>query len=309
MTVSVEYFASVFNSTLRYMTPLLLITLCACVCSKVRVFNIALEGTLLTAAFFSFLAQYYVRNIYVAILVAILVGCMMAFVMGFFIVKLNGHPMIVGMALNTFAMGITTFLLSMVFHTKGVVSDVTMTGLTKITLPGISRIPVLGTMLSSLTTIDYLAFVMAIVVYVVMYKTRVGFRLRAIGINPDAASSLGINVKKYQLIAVTLAGGLNGLAGTLLTLGSVTLFVQNISSARGYVALAANALCRSHPLGALLSSALFGFTTALSYVLQNTAAKQQLLNCIPYVSTIAAMAIYNVLATRRQKARAAKTDA
>lgn len=306
MNVSVEYFASVFNSTLRYMTPLLLITLCACVCSKVRVFNIALEGTLLTAAFFSFLAQYFLRNIYLSILVSLLVGSLMAFIMAFFIVKLNGHPMIVGMALNTFAMGITTFLLSMVFHTKGVVSDITMTGLTKITLPGISSVPVLGTMFSSLTTVDYFAFLMAVIVYVVMYKTKVGFRLRAIGINPDAASSLGVNVQKYQLIAVTLAGAMNGLAGTLLTLGSVTLFVQNISSARGYVALAANALCRSHPLGALLSSALFGFTTALSYVLQNTAAKQQLLNCIPYVSTILAMAIYNALAMRKHRQKAAR---
>lgn len=304
MNVSVDYLASVFNSTLRYMTPLLLITLCACVCSKVRVFNIALEGTLLMTAFFSFLAHYFLRNIYLSVLIAILVGCLVAFVMAAFIVKFNGHPMIVGMALNTFAGGLTTFLLSMVFHTKGVVSDVTMTGLTKVTLPLISRAPVLGTMFSSLTTVDYFAFVMAVVVYVIMYKTRVGFRLRAIGINPDAASSLGVNVPKYQIIAVTLAGGLIGLAGTLLTLGSVTLFVQNISSARGYVALAANALCRSHPLGALLSSALFGFTTALSYVLQNTAAKQQLLNCIPYVSTIIAMAVYNVIAARRRRARA-----
>lgn len=305
MTVSIEYFASVFNSTLRYMTPLLLVTLCACVCSKVRVFNIALEGTLLCAAFFSFLTHYFTHNIYLAVLVAILVGFLMAFIMGFFIVKLNGHPMIVGMALNTFAGGVTTFLLSMVFHTKGVVSDASMVGLYKVSLPVISRIPVLSTMFSSLTIIDYLAFALAVLLFIVMYKTKVGFRLRAIGINPSAASSLGINVQRYQLVAVTLAGGLNGLAGTLLTLGSVTLFVQNISAARGYVALAANALCNSHPLGALLSSALFGFTTALSYVLQNTAAKQQLLNCIPYISTIAAMAIYNTIAVRRQKANRA----
>ena len=306
MNVSIEYLASVFNSTLRYMTPLLLVTLCANVCSKVRVFNIALEGTLLASAFFAFLTQYYLRNIYISVLVAILSGCLMAFVMAFFIVKLNGHPMIVGMALNTFAGGLTTFLLSMVFHTKGVVTDITMTGLTKITLPLVNRVPVLNVMFSSLTTVDYAAFLLAVVVYVVMYKTRVGFRLRAIGINPDAAGSLGVNVQKYQIISVTLAGGLIGLAGTLLTLGSVTLFVQNISAARGYVALAANALCRSHPLGALFSSALFGFTTALSYVLQNTAAKQQLLNCIPYISTIAAMAVYNLASTRKRKGRVAK---
>lgn len=301
MSISIDYLASVFNSTIRYMTPILLVALCAGVCSKVKVFNIALEGTLLTSAFFAFLAQYFVRRIWVAVLVAVLVGMAMTFVMAFFIVKLKGQPMIVGMALNTFALGFTTFLLSVIFNTKGTVTDPTLTGLPKVVLPGIRNLPVVSTMFSSLTVIDYAAFGFAVLSYIIMYKTVVGFRLRAIGINKEAAASMGINVEKYQIIAVTLSGGLIGLAGCLLSLGSVTLFIQNISSARGYVALAANNLCQGHPLGALLSSALFGFTTALSYVLQNTAAKQQLLNCIPYAATIIAMAVYNGIARRRRK--------
>lgn len=304
MNVSINYLASVFNSTIRYMTPILLVALCAGVCSKVKVFNIALEGTLLMSAFFAFLTQYFTRNILLAVLVAVAVGMVMTFIMSFCIVKLHGQPMVVGMALNTFALGCTTFLLSVIFHTKGVVSDPTLKGLPKVALPVIQNIPVVSTMFSSLTAVDYAAFALAILMYIVMYKTVIGFRLRAIGINDHAANSLGINVPKYQIIATTLSGGMIGLAGCLLSLGSVTLFIQNISSARGYVALAANNLCQGHPLGALLSSALFGFTTALSYVLQNTAAKQQLLNCIPYVSTIAAMAIFNVMTRRR--ARAAK---
>lgn len=304
MNLSVNYLASVFNSTIRYMTPILLVALCAGVCSKVKVFNIALEGTLLMSAFFAFLTQYFARNILLAVLVAVAVGMVMTFIMSFCIVKLHGQPMVVGMALNTFALGCTTFLLSVIFHTKGVVSDPTLKGLPKVALPVIQNIPVVSTMFSSLTAVDYAAFALAILMYIVMYKTVIGFRLRAIGINDHAANSLGINVPKYQIIATTLSGGMIGLAGCLLSLGSVTLFIQNISSARGYVALAANNLCQGHPLGALLSSALFGFTTALSYVLQNTAAKQQLLNCIPYVSTIAAMAIFNVMTRRR--ARAAK---
>ena len=304
MNVSINYLASVFNSTIRYMTPILLVALCAGVCSKVKVFNIALEGTLLMSAFFAFLTQYFTRNIYLAVLVAIVVGMVMTFIMSFCIVKLHGQSMVVGMALNTFALGCTTFLLSVIFHTKGVVSDPSLKGLPKVALPIIKDLPVVSTMFSSLTAVDYLAFVLAVLMYIIMYKTVIGFRLRAIGINDHAANSLGINVPKYQIIATTLSGGMIGLAGCLLSLGSVTLFIQNISSARGYVALAANNLCQGHPLGALLSSALFGFTTALSYVLQNTAAKQQLLNCIPYISTIAAMALFNVIARRR--ARAAK---
>ena len=301
MTISIEYLASVFATVIRQTSPILLVALCAGVCSKVKVFNIALEGTLLISAFFAFLTQYFVRNIWLSVLVAMAVAMTVTFIMSFFIVKLKGQPMIVGMAINTFALGFTTFLLSMIFNTKGTVTDPTLKGLPKITLPVIKDIPVVSTMFSSLTIIDYAAFVLAVVMYVIMYKTVIGFRLRAIGVNKSAASSLGVNVERYQIVATTLSGSMIGLAGCLLSLGSVTLFIQNISAARGYVALAANNLCQGHPLGCLLSSALFGFTKALAQVLQNTAIKQQLLECIPYIATIVAMAVYNAIARRRAK--------
>ena len=301
MTISIEYLASVFATVIRQTSPILLVALCAGVCSKVKVFNIALEGTLLISAFFAFLTQYFVRNIWLSVLVAMAVAMLITFIMSFFIVKLKGQPMIVGMAINTFALGFTTFLLSMVFNTKGTVTDPTLKGLPKITLPVIKDIPVVSTMFSSLTIIDYAAFVLAVVMYVIMYKTVIGFRLRAIGVNKSAASSLGVNVERYQIVATTLSGSMIGLAGCLLSLGSVTLFIQNISAARGYVALAANNLCQGHPLGCLLSSALFGFTKALAQVLQNTAIKQQLLECIPYIATIVAMAVYNAIAKRRAR--------
>ena len=301
MTISIEYLASVFATVIRQTSPILLVALCAGVCSKVKVFNIALEGTLLISAFFAFLTQYFVRNIWLSVLVAMAVAMTVTFIMSFFIVKLKGQPMIVGMAINTFALGFTTFLLSMVFNTKGTVTDPTLKGLPKVTLPVIKDIPVVSTMFSSLTIIDYAAFVLAVVMYVIMYKTVIGFRLRAIGVNKSAASSLGVNVERYQIVATTLSGSMIGLAGCLLSLGSVTLFIQNISAARGYVALAANNLCQGHPLGCLLSSALFGFTKALAQVLQNTAIKQQLLECIPYIATIVAMAVYNAIAKRRAK--------
>lgn len=301
MTISIEYLASVFATVIRQTSPILLVALCAGVCSKVKVFNIALEGTLLISAFFAFLTQYFVRNIWLSVLVAMAVAMLTTFIMSFFIVKLKGQPMIVGMAINTFALGFTTFLLSMIFNTKGTVTDPTLKGLPKITLPVIKNIPVVSTMFSSLTIIDYAAFVLAVVMYIIMYKTVIGFRLRAIGVNKSAASSLGVNVERYQIVATTLSGSMIGLAGCLLSLGSVTLFIQNISAARGYVALAANNLCQGHPLGCLLSSALFGFTKALAQVLQNTAIKQQLLECIPYIATIVAMAVYNAIAKRRAK--------
>lgn len=298
------YLAQVINSTIREISPILLVALCAGVCSKVQVFNIALEGTLLMSSFFAFLTHYFVRNIYLSVAVAMTVAMCMTFIMSFFIVKLNGQPMIVGMALNTFARGFTTFLLSVIFNTKGAVNPTDLKGLTKIDLPGIRGIPFLSTMFSSLTIIDYLAFLLAVVMFIIMYRTVIGFRLRALGINASAASSLGINVKRYQILAATLSGCLIGLAGCLLTLGRNAMFIQDISGARGYVALAANNLCKGHPLGAMLSSALFGFTTALAQSLQGTAIRQQLLQCIPYISTITAMAVYNAYARARARRKA-----
>lgn len=296
-----NYLAQVINSTIREISPILLVALCAGVCSKVQVFNIALEGTLLMSAFFAFLTHYFLRNIFLSVAVAMAVAMAMTFIMSFFIVKLKGQPMIVGMALNTFARGFTTFLLSVIFNTKGAVNPTDLKGLTKVDLPGVKGIPFVSTMLSSLTIIDYLAFALAIAMFVIMYRTVIGFRLRALGINRSAASSLGINVQRYQITATTLSGCLIGLAGCLLTLGRNAMFIQDISGARGYVALAANNLCKGHPLGAIISSALFGFTTALAQSLQGTAIRQQLLQCIPYISTIAAMAIYNAYARARAR--------
>ena len=293
------YLAQVINSTLREISPILLVALCAGVCSKVQVFNIALEGTLLTSAFFAFLTHYFLHNIFLSVAVAMAVAMCMSFIMSFFIVRLKGQPMIVGMALNTFARGFTTFLLSVIFNTKGAVNPSDRKGLTKLSLPVIRAIPIVSTVFSSLTAIDYLSFVLAVVMFVIMYRTVIGFRLRALGMSASAASSLGVNVQRYQIAAATLSGCLIGLAGCLLTLGRSTMFIQDISGARGYVALAANNLCKGHPLGAILSSALFGFTTALAQSLQGTAIRQQLLQCIPYISTIAAMAVYNAYAKRK----------
>lgn len=299
--MTIEYFGSVVSSMLREITPILLVTLCACFCSKVCVFNIALEGTLLISAFVAYITQYFVHNIIVSILAAVCVAMLITFIMSFFIVHLKGQPMIVGMAINTFSLGFTTFLLQAVFNTKGVAPKDGMTGLTKLQIPALKKIPFLDHALADMTAIDYLAFVIAIICFIIMYKTVVGFRLRAIGINASAAKSLGIKVERYQIISVTLSGAMIGLAGCLLTLASPYVLQQNISGARGYISLAANALALNHPLGAILSSTLFGFTKALCRMLQNTAIKQQLLECIPYTATIIAMVVYNLIANHRRK--------
>ncbi|WP_066895505.1 ABC transporter permease [Clostridium nigeriense] len=294
MEISIDYLAVVVNSTIRMMTPILLVTLAAAICTKVKIFNIAMEGTMLTGAFFSIVANYYTHSVFWSVVAGAVSGMIVSAIVGFCIIKLKASPVVVGMATNTMMGGVTTYLLYVIFKTKGVFTDPSLVSLTKIDLPVIKDIPVIGTMLSGLTIIDYLAFVIVIAMHIFLYKTVLGYRLRAIGINKEAARSLGTPVEKYQFLTISLSGILCGLGGVLLSMGTVTLFIQNITSGRGYIAMAANNLGRSNPIGVLLSSLFFGFSQAAGNVLQNTSLKTQITASIPYIATVVALVIFSI---------------
>lgn len=295
MNLSAEYIAVVINSTIRLMAPILLVTLTAVICSRVDTAHIAYEGIMLSGAFFGIAVNYYTHNVWLAVLAAGLSGCVISFVVAFFIVKLKAYSLVVGISMNTFMVGTTTFLMTVVFGSKGVFQDPSLHGIPKITLPLISKIPILGTIFSSLTVLDYGAFLIAIVLYVFLFKTVPGYRLRAVGVNREAARSLGTNVDRFRITAVTLSGFLAGIGGSLLTLGSVVVFAQNITSGRGYIALVADSLGRSHPLGVIAACILFGFAEAVGNILQmNTSIKQQLTLAIPYLVTLLALIFQNI---------------
>ena len=294
MEISIDYLAVVVNSTIRMMTPILLVTLAAAICTKVKIFNIAMEGTMLTGAFFSIVANYYTHSVFWSVVAGAVSGMIVSAIVGFCIIKLKASPVVVGMATNTMMGGVTTYLLYVIFKTKGVFTDPSLVSLTKIDLPVIKDIPVIGTMLSGLTIIDYLAFAIVIGMHIFLYKTVLGYRLRAIGINKEAARSLGTPVEKYQFLTISLSGILCGLGGVLLSMGTVTLFIQNITSGRGYIAMAANNLGRSNPIGVLLSSLFFGFSQAAGNVLQNTSLKTQITAAIPYIATVVALVIFSI---------------
>jgi ABC-type uncharacterized transport system permease subunit len=190
--------------------------------------------------------------------------------------------------------GATTYLLYIIFKTKGVFTHTSLIGIPKVSLPLINNIPILSTIFSGLTILDYLSFAIAILIYIFLYRTVIGYRIRAIGINSEAARSLGTPVEKYQFLIISFSGVLCGLAGCLLSMGSVKLFIQNITSGRGYIAMAANHLGKSHPLGVLMASLFFGCCQALGNFLQHTSLKTQVTSSIPYVATIIALVLFTV---------------
>ena len=295
MIVSWTYISAIISSTFRACSPILLCSLAAALCSKTGVFNVAMEGCMLLSAFFSIVVNYFTHgNVMISILAGIVTSMVISGILAFFIIKLKASPVIVGMAINTMANGLTIYLMYVFFGRKGLFQDPSLVGLTKVTPFFAKSLPDLASCFYGLTYVDYLSWILAIAVYVFLYKTVIGYRLRAIGINKEAARSLGTPVERYQFITMTCSGILCGLAGILLSMGSVTLFIQNISSGKGYIAMTANNLGAAHPLGVAAASLFFGICQSVGSFLQQTSLKGQITGAIPYVMTILASIVSSI---------------
>ena len=295
MIVSWTYISAIISSTFRACSPILLCSLAAALCSKTGVFNVAMEGCMLLSAFFSIVVNYFTHgNVMISILAGIVTSMVVSGILAFFIIKLKASPVIVGMAINTMANGLTIYLMYVFFGRKGLFQDPSLVGLTKVTPFFAKSLPDLASCFYGLTYVDYLSWILAIAVYVFLYKTVIGYRLRAIGINKEAARSLGTPVERYQFITMTCSGILCGLAGVLLSMGSVTLFIQNISSGKGYIAMTANNLGAAHPLGVAAASLFFGICQSVGSFRQQTSLKGQITGAIPYVMTILASIVSSI---------------
>ena len=145
--------------------------------------------------------------------------------------------------------------------------------------------------MEQLTFIDYLSYLLAVLMFVYLFKTVQGFHVQSVGKNKEAAGSLGVKTLRIQILAVLVSGALCGLGGSVLCMGQVTLFTENMSSGRGYIAMASSNMGQTHPLFIILSSLFFGFCQALGVSLQNVIPSQLTL-AIPYIATIIALSIF-----------------
>ena len=186
------------------------------------------------------------------------------------------------------------------FGLRGKLVDNRLVSLNKINLPVIKDIPFLGRVLENLTIIDYLSYIIAIVLFVYLFKTVVGFRTLSVGINKSAAESLGTKATRIQMEMVILSGALCGLGGVVLSMGQVTMFTENMTSGRGFIAMAASSLGMSHPLLVIASSLFFGLCQGIGLALQNV-VKAQLTNTLPYIATIVALVVFSKRSSAKLK--------
>ncbi len=298
-----EYIASIVNSTIRMTTPILLAALGSAICSRVGVFNIALEGQMLIATFFSIVVNYFTGNVLLSVLAGVASGALIGYIVAVVQVKYRAADMVVGTSLNLLVSGATSFLLYLIFGLRGKLVDNSLVSLAKINLPVIRDIPFLGRVLENLTIVDYLAYIIAFLLFIYLFKTVSGFRTLSVGINKEAAESLGTKALRIQMVIVTLSGALCGLGGVVLSMGQVTMFTENMTSGRGFIAMAAASLGMSHPLQTIVSSLFFGFCQSIGISLQNV-IKSQLTMTLPYLATIVALVISGWRAMKRKNGRA-----
>jgi len=301
MNLDANYLAVVFNSSIRMMTPILFVALGSAYCVRVRIFNIGLEGMMLTGAFAAIVANFFTGSVVLSLLFAMLSSMSVALVAGIFMVKFKGAMLVVGIAINILMGALTTFLMQVIFNVRGAFVHPELVSLPRVDVSFLSGTPVLQTMFSSLTYIDLFAFITAIVLYIFLFKTVAGFHIRSVGINKEAAQSLGLKADRTQILTVVFSGMLSGIGGCLLVMGGITMFAQNITAGRGFIALAAGNMGAAHPLGVIASSAFFGFAQSFANMLQNTDISSELTMAVPYFATIVALASYNYANMKRDK--------
>ena len=209
-------------------------------------------------------------------------------------IKLKTDIILAGIAVNMLGGGGTIFLLYMFTGMRGNTGNLVTPNILipTVNIPLISKIPVLGEIVSGHSVLTYVAFLFVFLMWVLLYKTSLGLNIRAVGESPNAASSVGVSVNKMKYIALAISGAMAGFGGAFMSMYYAQGWNSGMVAGRGFIALAAQAMGRGEPVGAMLSSLLFGFAQALATKASALGYSSFLVSMIPYAFTIIGLVIY-----------------
>ena len=287
-TVDVE---GLLATSLIEAVPLTLGALSGLLCERSGVINIAIEGQFLVAAFFGAMIGSATQNLWMGLLAGAAAGGLIGLALAVFTITYAADQIIVGVVLDAFALGLTTFFLqSLLVPDQATLNSPAVFG--PIAIPVLSRIPVIGPLLFNQNIFVYLTVIILVVVQIGLFQTRWGLRVRAVGEHPRAAETVGIKVTRIRYRNVILGGIVAGIGGASFTIGGTGQFAINMTAGLGYIALAAMIFGRWRPFGALGAALLFGFCDALQFTLSvlNVPIPSSFLTMFPYLATILAVA-------------------
>ena len=295
---------TVLDSTMRLSTPLLLACLAGLFSERAGIFDIGLEGKMLAAAFFSAAFAYVTGNVWLGLAAGIGASILLSLLHGVASITFRGNQLISGVAINFLAAGMTVLIAQSWFKQGGRTPALISGGrFENITLPfadALNVIPIIGPfykeVVSGHTILVYVALLMVPLTWWVLFRTRFGLRLRAVGEAPEAVDTAGVSVIGMRYSAVIICGVLCGIAGAYMATGLQAGFVKDMTAGRGYIALAALIFAKWRPWYALSSCLLFGFLQAVAlrpdlikgYL--GFEVQVQLLDALPYILTVVILA-------------------
>ncbi len=277
-------------SGLRLSTPLILAALGGMFSERAGVVNIALDGIMIFGAFTGAVVAYETANPWYGLLAAMALGGLVAHIHGIASIRYQADQVVSGTAINLLAIGVPAVLSNALYNSTTVTPNIQLM-LPIIHIPIISSIPILGTLLGKYSILVFFAFAMVPLSWFVIQKTSFGLRLRAVGENPEAAETAGINVYLMRYYAVWISGLLAGLGGAFLSIAHGSSYVNNISAGRGFIALAALIFGRYTPKLTLVGCMIFGIADAFQIRVQGVIPiPVQFIQMFPYVLTMIVLA-------------------
>jgi len=293
---NVVVWSALFAATLRYATPLIFAALGGMFSERSGVVNIGLEGMMLMGAFFGILAADKLDSWWLGLIVGILSGGLMATLHAVISIHLRADQIVGGTAINFLALGLTGYLFIDIYGQEGTPTDIP--GIPQVNIGFLDDINVFGHRMTffgevfgHMNLMIWIAIMMVPLSWLILFKTPLGLRIRAVGEHPRAADTVGISVYGIRYGAVIFSGMLAAAGGAFLSIGFVNSFNENMTAGRGFIALAAMIFGNWRPWGAAAACLLFGFSSALAQRLpEYSSSAAVLFQALPYVLTLIAVA-------------------
>ena len=287
-------------ATIRIATPLLFAAIGAAISLKANIFNIAIEGFMLIAAFLAVVLSAFTGNAYLALALTVLVTVTASLLYGFVTISLKSDHIIAGLGFNLLATGLTTWMLQSVLNSPGGFMDPRVVRLPEIDVSWLNGLPFLEKCLSGQDVLTCGSWLLILVAYLFVHQSGYGLRLRATGEHPVAATTVGIRTTLWQYLAVALTGALCGLAGASISMSHLGMFSQGMTAGRGFIAFAAATFAVGNIPGTALVTLLFAFFGSIAVRLEGYGLPTQFVQMIPYLVTLVALVL-----ARRKKSRTA----
>ena len=284
--------ADFLGASVRIATPLLLAALGGLLSERAGTFAVGLEGQMLTGAFCGVVALHLSGSIVAGLAASAFGAMLLALVVAVATVRFQTEHMVTGLASNILALGLTSFLLRAAGGSSGRAPVIRVPTLEAWAVPGLAHLPFVGPLLFQQPPLTYLAFLAIVPVAVLLFRTRAGLALRAVGENPQAAFAAGTDPARVRIATIVAGGAFAGLAGAVLSLQQVGTFTDGMTSGRGYLALAALIVGRWMPLGAMVACLVFGAAEALSLRAQafSLPVSSYVIQMTPYLAALAVLA-------------------